>query len=182
MDSIAVPIPTRLVSCLPGRVRLRVHPRHRQSHRLPAAVHSLQAHPQVHRVQANAKTGSLLIHHDRQEGTLEGILATLEDLGLIAVTLVAGEIPSGPSAVAVQLAGAIADLNQRVKEAAGGTVDLRLLFPLALALLSLRQLKVRGLQLDTVPWYVLAWYAFDSFIKLHERDAWAAGRKAPSAK
>jgi hypothetical protein len=49
-------------------------------------------------------------------------------------------------------------------------VDLRFLFPLSLSLLALRQLLVKGWQLELIPWYVLAWYAFDSFIKLHPTE------------
>jgi hypothetical protein len=44
--------------------------------------------------------------------------------------------------------------------------DLRALLPLGVGLLALRQaLRGRG-RLDDAPWYVLGWYAFDSFWKL----------------
>jgi hypothetical protein len=34
----------------------------------------------------------------------------------------------------------------------------------------MRQLMIKGLQLEVIPWYVLAWYAFDSFLKLNTGD------------
>jgi hypothetical protein len=34
--------------------------------------------------------------------------------------------------------------------------------------LDFRQLIIKGLQIDEIPWYSLAWYAFDSFVKLND--------------
>jgi hypothetical protein len=129
----------------------------------------LEEHPQVNRVRANLQTGSILIHHDREDGSLESVFATLADIGMIVGGIAANEIPEpeSHSEAASSVADAIADLDQRVHQATNGLVDLRFLFPLGLALLAIRQLRVKGLQLDIVPWYVLAWYAFDSFMKLH---------------
>jgi hypothetical protein len=42
-----------------------------------------------------------------------------------------------------------------------------MLVPVGLATLSLRELLRTGWEIEAAPWYVLAWYAFDSFIKLH---------------
>ncbi len=44
--------------------------------------------------------------------------------------------------------------------------DLRLLVPLALGLLSLRQFARGDDRLSEAPWYLLAWYASESFSKL----------------
>jgi hypothetical protein len=40
--------------------------------------------------------------------------------------------------------------------------------PLFLSLLALRQLFSKSPRLKTAPWYILAWYAFDSFLKLND--------------
>jgi hypothetical protein len=53
------------------------------------------------------------------------------------------------------------------KKATAGSVDLRFLFPLLLSLLALRQIFTKSPGLKTSHWYVLAWYAFDSFMKLN---------------
>lgn len=61
----------------------------------------------------------------------------------------------------------ISDINDDVGRLTNGVADLRLLLPLGLSLLAIRQLINRGLQIEQIPWYILAWYAFDSFIKLN---------------
>jgi hypothetical protein len=64
--------------------------------------------------------------------------------------------------------GAIAtELNAQTVSLTGGWFDLPTLVAGSLGLIALRQLLTKGVQLDALPWYVLAWYAFDSFVKLH---------------
>ena len=43
--------------------------------------------------------------------------------------------------------------------------------PLGLGTLALGQLITKGPQLDKIPWYNLAWYAFDSFNKLNQPES-----------
>jgi hypothetical protein len=74
---------------------------------------------------------------------------------------------NGKSEMASDLTTAISDLNKQVGLATNGVVDLRLLVPVGLGALAIRQLLRNGLQIEAAPWYVLAYYAFDSFIKLH---------------
>ncbi|MCX7596144.1 MAG: DUF5132 domain-containing protein [Fischerella sp.] len=71
------------------------------------------------------------------------------------------------SEVARDLINVIADVNTDVGRITNGVVDLRLLLPLGFSVLAIRQLFIKGLQIDEIPWYVLAWYAFDSFMKLN---------------
>jgi Heavy metal associated domain 2 len=159
--------PTHIVSQIPGRVRLRVAHPHRQRERMAQIETAIAAHPQVARVQTNVKTGSLLIHHDPANGGLDNILAMLKDLGIILGYITEKPIVAERSQAAANLTKAIGDLNQRVQKTTDGLVDLRFLFPWGLSLLAVRQLLVKGWQLDLIPWYVLAWYAFDSFVKLN---------------
>lgn len=63
------------------------------------------------------------------------------------------------------------DLNEQVKHATNGVADLRLILPLGLSAIALRQLLIKGPQLDTIPWYVLAWYAFENFTKLNNLES-----------
>jgi hypothetical protein len=58
-------------------------------------------------------------------------------------------------------------LNRQTHRLSNGAVDLRLLLPAAFAALAIRQLVDKGLELDKIPWYNLAWYAFDSFAKMN---------------
>lgn len=156
------PISTRVVSSTPGRLRLRVAPSHRQSGEMQRIANELQTNPNVHQVRMNIPNGSIIINHDGEDGSLNNVFTSLRDLGIIF-----GDIALGKSDAAEEVSNAVVDLNKRVRQATDNVVDLRFLFPLGLGIFSIRQLLARGLQLEIIPWYVLAWYAFDSFIKLH---------------
>ncbi|MFN6486787.1 MULTISPECIES: HMA2 domain-containing protein [unclassified Nostoc] len=156
------PISTKVVSSTPGRLRLRIAHSHRQPEKMQRLANALLANPHINRVKTNVSHGSIAINHDGNDGSLEDVLATLKDLGIIFA-----DVTEGNTEAAAGISSAVVDLNQRVKQSTHGAFDLRILFPLGLASLSLRQLLNKGLQLEVIPWYVLAWYAFDSFIKLH---------------
>ncbi|MDZ8227902.1 MAG: hypothetical protein RMY00_33740 [Nostoc sp. ChiVER01] len=156
------PISTKVISSTPGRLRLRVAHSHRQPEKMQSIANALSANSHITQVKTNFHHGSIVINHDGKDGSLKNVLATLKDLGIIFV-----DVSEGNTEAAAGVSSAIVDLNQRVKQATHGAFDLRILFPLGLASLSVRQLFKRGLQLEIIPWYVLAWYAFDSFIKLH---------------
>ncbi|NJL84574.1 MAG: DUF5132 domain-containing protein, partial [Chloroflexaceae bacterium] len=83
-------------------------------------------------------------------------------------------IAEGPSAIAGELYNGVADLNAQVGWLTNGTMDLRFLLPAGLSALALRQLVVKGMALEEIPWYTLAWYAFDTFYKFNQTDS--AGR------
>ncbi|MBE8967040.1 hypothetical protein IQ277_12520 [Nostocales cyanobacterium LEGE 12452] len=156
------PISTKVVSSTPGRLRLRVVHSHRQPEKMQRIANALSANSHITKVKTNFYHGSIVINHDGKDGSLENVLATLKDLGIIFA-----DISEGNTEAAAGVSSAVVDLNQRVKQSTHGAFDLRILFPLGLASLSVRQLLNKGLQLEVIPWYVLAWYAFDSFIKLH---------------
>ena len=158
-------ISTKVVSCTPGRLRLRIAPQHRQPREMERIANALKANPQINDVRTNSQHGSITINHQAVDGSLDSIFATLKDLGIIFAELTDAGV--GKSQAATGVANAVVDLNQQVARASGGAIDLRFLFPLGLGTLAVRQLVVRGLQFETIPWYALAWYAFDSFIKLH---------------
>ncbi|MBW4644285.1 MAG: DUF5132 domain-containing protein [Goleter apudmare HA4340-LM2] len=71
------------------------------------------------------------------------------------------------SEVSRDVINVMSDLNEDVGRLTNGVADLRLLVPLGLGLLAMRQFIDRGLQLEEIPWYALAWYAFDAFVKLN---------------
>lgn len=73
----------------------------------------------------------------------------------------------------------MSEFDTRIREATQGTVDARSLTPIVFGGLALRQLIFKGLQLDDVPWYVLAWYSFDSFMKFHDRQPSVSTPAAP---
>jgi Protein of unknown function (DUF5132) len=73
----------------------------------------------------------------------------------------------GKSQVTKDLMNLMSDLNADVGRMTDGVADLRLLVPLALGVLAMRQLLEQGLDFEDIPWYTLAWYAFDAFIKFN---------------
>lgn len=79
-------------------------------------------------------------------------------------------VTNGKSEVAKDVINVISDINKDVSRMTNGVADLRVILPLAVALLSLQQVFRKGLQLDEIPWYILAWYAFDIFTRLNFED------------
>ncbi|MBD2361057.1 hypothetical protein H6G36_07670 [Anabaena minutissima FACHB-250] len=156
------PISTKIVSNTPGRLRLRIAHAYRQADIMQHIANTLEAKPNVQKARTNIDHGSIVIKHDGTNSSLDDVLATLRDLGIIFA-----EITEGNTEAATTVASTVVDLNKRVKQATDGVVDIRFLFPLGLSILAVRQLIIKGLQFEIIPWYVLAWYSFDSFIKLH---------------
>lgn len=74
---------------------------------------------------------------------------------------------NGRSEIARDVMNVAHDLNNDVAKITNGAVDLRLLLPLGLGTLAVTQLLTKGLQIEEIPWYNLAWYAFDAFVKLN---------------
>jgi hypothetical protein len=160
-------------------MRVRLH----QAHRDPAALESLEdrlsEHPAVASVATNPRTGSVLVKYDHHQLTKADLMELLWDAGLVARELLgAEEIPEDlgrdapvvpHSSTATTLLDALTDLDQRLSRLTNGKLDVKLLVPTGLGLLALRQIAVNGLGLGQVPGYVLLWYTFDSFYKLHQR-------------
>jgi hypothetical protein len=168
LDSVPTPIHLQVVSSTPGRIRVRVAHQHREQQAMAKIASAFQGFfPQIDQVRSNAQTGSITISYSGDSDSFTEALTTLQDLGIIVT-----DPPMGQSQAAVAVTSAIASLNQKLNQATAGSVDLRFLFPLFLGVLALRQLLSKSPGLNTSPWYVLAWYAFDSFTKLNEtKDA-----------
>ena len=157
-----------LLSAVPGRVRLKVFAGRRRPDELERVRAALDALPGVSAVQASTRTGSVLVRHEPASTGIDELRAALEELGL---ALVAPESsPRSRMTPARRVFETADQANSRVERRLGGP-DLRLIFPAALGLLSLRQATRDAPGLAQAPWYVLAWYAFDSFLKLNGREA-----------
>jgi Heavy metal associated domain 2 len=154
-------ITTKIISDTPGRLRLRVAQKHREPEQMQPLVNALQEHSNINQVRINLDQGSITINHEGED-SWKNVMATLKDLGIIF-----GDIVEVHTDAAIGVSNAVIDLNKQVKQATEGQLDIRILFPFGLGCLAIRQLIIKGLQFDIIPWYVLAWYAFDSFIKLH---------------
>ncbi|MDJ0679960.1 MAG: hypothetical protein QNJ18_08890 [Xenococcaceae cyanobacterium MO_167.B52] len=158
----------QIISQTPGRVRLRVRPAHRQQQKIAPIINALKARLEIYRVKTNIPSGSITVLHGRELLTSQDMCIVLQDLGinLVEVTQRSRTSVSSSSSAAAIIKTA-KNLNQQVKTATDNEIDLRFLFPLGLGVMAMRQLLVKGWQLELIPWYVLAWYAFESFLKLH---------------
>lgn len=161
---------THIISQTPTRTRFRLSHKRRNKAEMDRIVSHLKQQSGVKDIETNLNTGSIVVHHTPHSESATNLKDTLKDLGVVLRNVAGVELPqseSGKSAVAEDFTSAIEDLNNRIGEATGHVVDLRVLVPSGLAVLALRQLLTNGWQIEAAPWYVLAYYAFDSFIKLH---------------
>ncbi|WP_017659958.1 HMA2 domain-containing protein [Baaleninema simplex] len=155
-----VTVPARLMSDTPGRFRFRVA----SDYRFPATVQpiatALRSHLPNASVRVNLDNGSVTVYYDRDRISGDRLYGILQDLNIRFVV-------SDKSDAATELTEVIASANRQIDRVTEGAVDLRFLVPLGFGTLAVRQLIVEGVQLNVIPWYALAWYAFDSFLKLH---------------
>jgi Heavy metal associated domain 2 len=163
LEKLPLPINIQVLSSTPGRIRLRVSHKQRQPEVMAEIVSTLKAFfSEIDDVRMNVQTGSITVYYDGEIGSFDDILTTLQNLGIIV-----SNAPSEKSQAAESVTNALTYLNHQLEQATNGYIDLRFLFPLLLALLALRQWLSKGSPLKASPWYVLAWYAFDSFLTLN---------------
>ena len=180
-----------IVSHTPGRMRVRLHHEQRDPAALAEIGRGLSGQAGVASVSTDARTGSVLVNYDRQALSKAMLIDMLYDVGVVARDLLgAEEVPEDlgreqvdrgvapHSTGATGVLDAVTDLDHKISELTGGKVDLKLLVPAGLGLLALRQIALNGLGLAQVPGYVLLWYTFDSFYKLHQRRTAALVEKA----
>lgn len=160
---------TKVVSTTPGRTRLRVSDKRRNQEEMERISKNLQAPRFVDSVEYNYKTGSILIHHDTHEHALEAIKDIMKNLGVVFadVTGASEIVQVNGEKEALDLPSAIYNLNQEIRQLTNGLVDLRFILPLGLFALGIIQLQVYGLQFELMPWYLLIYFAFETFVKLN---------------
>ena len=175
----------RIISVIPGRVRLKVPRRGGMLEDMQQIADALTSRVEVSDVQVNPQTGSILVRYDPERGSLNDLCSALRQLG-IAINEVrpVGTVSTsggGTSEASANLTRMLGDLNTRVGRATNELGDLRLFVPLGLGVLTVRQIFRHGLKLDDLPWYVVGWYAFQTFTTLNRKThqpAHAADRAA----
>jgi hypothetical protein len=162
----------RIISDIPGRMRIRFHKKDLPKETLRAMVDHLGTHEGITHVDTNNTTGSVTIKYGDSKSR-EQIIGILKDAGVIAykTASILGETlpPAPPSTTSMSIMSAIDDIDRRLSKITGANIDLKILFPFTLTALGLRQLFMYGLGLPQIPAYVLLWYAFDSFWKFHSK-------------
>ena len=154
---------------VPGRMRLRV------SGTLPERRTALEALDRrlagEGDLSTNWRIGSALFTYDPDRLDIDDVVALVRESGQVFRAVVPPStrraLQRPVSEAAQQVRGRFAGANRTVLDATDGRIDLRMLFPVALAGLAVRQLLRQRSPITDAPWYVLAYYAFDSFVKLH---------------
>jgi hypothetical protein len=129
---------------------------------------ALQGSPNVSSVQTNLHTGTIIVHH--KEEALTDIKAELKDLGVILMAAAGVETSAG------SLANAVSHLDRQLSSATNGLLNLKLLVPVGFSALAVLQLARRGFEIGGAPWYLLAYFAFESFVRLN-----SPGEECPPA-
>ena len=160
--------PLRVSSAVPGRIRLRLAQPAAHRHLLADVAQALEARPEVFEVLVRPASASLVVRHDTQPAAVAALHEALASLGVVSAPRASGS----DHARRVQTTALAA--NAMAARTTGS--DLRLLAPLTLGLLALRRAARNGPRLADAPWYVLAWYAWESYTKLNPPVVDDAGR------
>jgi len=148
----------RVASAIPGRIRLRASDWAGRRH-LASLAEELGTWPEVIGVQPRAQSSSLVVRSEPEHAT--AVADRLRELGVDMRA-------SGPSPAsrtpAAAIGAAASSANRAVGRRLDGT-DLRVLVPLGLGLLAARRAMSGEQRLAEAPWYVLAWYASETFWK-----------------
>ncbi len=144
-----------------GRIRVRIA----KPDRHPEQMEKVRAHvadlDEVHDVDVNYRTGSVLIHSSDADRVRQALQSVLD--------LVPIERENQTQVNALVAAVKLGD--DRLKAASRGRVSLRWVVPGAFFAIGVRQLMKTGFTVGTVPWYVLLYYGADAFIKLYPEHA-----------
>jgi len=155
------PTGVRMVGAAPGRNRLRaLTPSARAG--MASIAEEIGTWPDVTSVELRERSASVVVHFDPRHATAvaEGLLR----LGIDVPS--PSRVNASSSDPALVIAAGASLANRAVAQRLAGT-DLRVLVPLGLGMLAARQ-AVRGSdRLTDAPWYVLAWYASETFSKFH---------------
>ena len=160
----------RSVHHVPGRLRLRLDRRELAPETLRQVEQKISAIDGVESCTASPRTGSLLVRYDPKR---------VDPSRVLGVLAVAGSADDGPAAddqpdaqhphskLARRLDGAYGALDRRVRRLTGHHLDLKMLMPIGFAAVAVRQIIVSSGNLMPIPWYVLLWYAYDSYTRAH---------------
>jgi hypothetical protein len=163
----------RLVHAVPGRLRLRLERNDLTDEFIQAIERAFLTTDGVREVQVTPQTGSVVVRFDPAQLDPERLMAQNRLRQLLAVERadrpedLKKTVPTSHTAARIQ--HAFHEVDVRLSELSKGRWDLRSVVPATFGLLALRQIVTNFGELAGIPWYVLAWYAFDSFWKLNEQ-------------
>ena len=162
----------RVVHAVPGRVRVKLDREELTDEFSGQLRAALMAMPGVEEVRITSRTGSVAIRYDPAELDVDGLMELARAANLLALDAMAEDPYASrrppPSLTARRIQRTFHEVDVRLAEITNGRWDLRSVVPAAFGMLALRQLLRDAGAFGSAPWYVLAWYAFDSFWKLNQ--------------
>jgi hypothetical protein len=167
------PLVVRVVHATPGRIRAKVPREAFEGAALREAEIALLAVDGVHDVRRNPTASSVLVSYDPDATSLAALLAAVQQSN---VTIVMPEDGAAESpgeygqrtTLARWLAAPFRTADRTVAERTSNAFDVRTLMPITLAALAARE--VLSGRVHMAPWYTLAWWAFDSYLKLQRHE------------
>ena len=166
----------RVAHSIPGRLRVRFEPRPVDPEALAALLARLSQRPGVRSARYRPTSGSVVVEYDPRAVREAALIGELPGARAPAARAGAAPMESTPAARAVSRGWWEADAF--LARASGGRMDLKMLLPLALALLAVRQLFLQG-ALGAAPWHALLWYSYNVFYQFHPEMRGRQGDPAP---
>jgi Heavy metal associated domain 2 len=157
---------------VPGRIRLRVDRDALTEPFVSTLRSALVMMPEVDEVRVQPRTGSVTIYHEPDTFGVEPLAERLATQNLMNLDPVNGDLYGRHQPLSTTAEGihrTFHEVDVRLSELTSRRWDLRTVVPFGLGALALRALIADAGALGAAPWYVLAWYAFDSFWKLNQR-------------
>jgi heavy-metal-associated domain-containing protein len=174
-----------VVHAIPGRLRLRLERADLSDDFVAALERLLLSMPGVQEVRIALQTGSVVVRFDQRQLDLERLLAQARAsrlLELVRADRPQDQVKTVPTSLtAARVQRAFHEVDVRLSELSHGRWDLRSVVPATFGLLALRQIVTNFGDLAGIPWYALAWYAFDSFWKLNDQARSGQQPPAPPA-
>ena len=160
-DDASAPLSdARVASSIPGRLRLRLPATPEGRSRLSAAAAELAGDPESLIVHLKPASASLVVEYDPAGAT--SVWSRLRGLGLPGSETESSPAVTDPGNRVIAAAGV---LDAQVTRRTHGH-GLRTLIPIGFGMLAARQLLRDTERIGDAPWYMLAWYASETFQKM----------------
>jgi len=159
----------RIVHSTPGRLRIQFSSSAAVERAHPLIVSTLADVVGILSVEGRPITRSLVITydpHNPEAGRIISERITAEGIE-IDETTISSSYEGPTTAVGDGITGFFTSMNSRVREATGGFLDARDIFPLTLFTFGL--VRVMQGRINEIPWYNLLYYGYSTFFSLHGR-------------
>jgi hypothetical protein len=152
-------------SSTPGRTRVRVKPELRTPEAMAAIEAQLSEHDDVSDVSVNARTGSIVISHDRSRHGSAIIHDVVKDTELVGSTVL--DLPEDGGEYG-QMDQRLADMAFQVREWIYDKTGIRtggVFLPAVVAGVGIAQIAIVGITIEMLPGPVLLYIAYDIYRK-----------------